>query len=274
MKILLTFLTMLMTVSAHAKTPERVITIGGALTETVFALGAEQYLVGSDTTSYYPQAAEEMPKVGYQRALSAEGILSLNPDLVILTKEAGPQTVIEQIKAANIEILTLEAARNVDDIINTIAAIGKALDKSEQADTLIAAMQQKQRQLSFKGHTRPKVLIVHQHAGGAPTAAGINTAANSIIALSGGQNVVTKFANYKPLTPEAAIALAPELIIVAAPNASSIEDKSSLTNHPLFAHTPAGKNNRVYVMDALEILGFGPRTVESAKKLHALYGTL
>ena len=86
----------------------RVITIGGAVTEIAYLLGAESTLVGSDTTSYFPPSAEKLSKVGYQRALSAEGILSLEADLIILNEEAGPPSVLAQLKSANQKILNLK----------------------------------------------------------------------------------------------------------------------------------------------------------------------
>ena len=101
MKILMYFGLILFSLSSYAEIPKRVITIGGSLTEIVYALDSQALLVGSDTTSYYPEAAEELPKVGYQRTLSAEGILSLDPDLVIVTEEAGPPAVLKQLQSTN-----------------------------------------------------------------------------------------------------------------------------------------------------------------------------
>ena len=69
---------------------QRVVSVGSALTEIIYALGAEKMLVGVDTTSLYPAAARSLPQVGYMRALSAEGVLSLRPSLVIATTAAGP----------------------------------------------------------------------------------------------------------------------------------------------------------------------------------------
>ena len=109
----LSIIFLLFSTAAFADTPKRVVSVGGALTETVYALGAGELLVGSDTTSYYPEAAANSPKVGYQRALSAEGILSLSPDLVIMTDEAGPPPVLAQLNSAGVNMLTLNAGRSL-----------------------------------------------------------------------------------------------------------------------------------------------------------------
>ncbi|MBL4906118.1 MAG: ABC transporter substrate-binding protein, partial [Sneathiella sp.] len=69
-----------------AEVPTRIVSVGGALTEMLYALGESARIVGADTTSYYPLAAKELPKVGYQRNLSAEGILSLKPDLLLINE--------------------------------------------------------------------------------------------------------------------------------------------------------------------------------------------
>lgn len=274
MKRISTLFLLLLPFPLHAEVPKRVITIGGALTEIVYALSAETLLVGNDTTSYFPEEAETLPKVGYQRALSAEGILSLRPDLVILTNEAGPPVVIKQLVAAKVKMLQLKAGRSVDDIIVAISRIGKALGRTKQANQLINEIQVMQKQLVHTTEVqtkKPKVLMVHQHTGSAPIAAGTDTAADSIIRLSGGVNIVNEFSGYKPLTPEAAIAFAPDIIIIAVPKASQVTNKSQLIHHSALAQTPAAKNGHVYVIDALQLLGFGPRTVDTAISVHKLY---
>lgn len=258
---------------AHAaEAPEQVISIGGAQTEIVYALGVENLLVGSDTTSYYPEAAEKLPKVGYNRALSAEGILSLKPDLIILSEEAGPAAVVEQVNNAGVTLLYVKSASTVDDVEDNIRIVAKALNKNNKGDELIAKMEDQEKQLKSSLPTSPttKVLFIHQ-MGPTASAAGRDTAADAIIALSGGRNVVTEYEGYRPLTPEAAIALAPDVIIVAVPNLDSATDTKALLSTPGLSETPAGKNGRIMPMDALLALGFGPRTVEAAKQLQGLY---
>ncbi len=83
---------------------QRLIALGGAMTEVVYALGAEDLLVATDTTSLYPEAAMRTPKVGYLRQLSAEGLLSLQPDAIVGSSEAGPPIVIEQVRAAGVRV--------------------------------------------------------------------------------------------------------------------------------------------------------------------------
>lgn len=256
--------------SAH----QRVIAIGGANTEIIYQLQAKDLLIGSDTTSYYPKAAQLLPKVGYHRALSAEGILALNPDLVILTNEAGPKSVIRQLEIANIKMLKVKSARNIDDVIANITKIANKLDRQQEAEKLIAKIKQQQKLLTKSKTNKPKILIVHDHGSGSASAAGKNSAADAIIKLSGAVNVINEFENYKVISPEIIIAKNPDIIIVAKTMLDQISDQEQLKNNVAFEQSLAFKNKQIYVFDALEILGFGPRTVETAIKLNKLYQLL
>lgn len=259
---------------AAAEAPRRVVSIGGALTEIVYALEAQEVLVGNDTTSYYPPAAERLPKVGYQRALSAEGIVSLSPDLVMLTEEAGPPAVLAQLQAANIPVLQLRAGRSLTDVRDAIRVIAGALKKDRAGSALIDAIDRQTAELAevtARHPTDKRVLFILQHGGGAPMAGGRETAADSIIRLSGAQNAVTEYTGYKPLTPEAAAALQPDVILTTARGLAQAGGKDALLAAPGLSLTPAARTGSLIVMDALLLLGFGPRTVQAAATLHEAY---
>ena len=272
-KTLLTALLALATSPVVAE-PQRVVSIGGALTEIVYALGAQQTLIGSDTTSYYPESAGQLPKVGYMRMLSAEGILSLEPELVLMTEEAGPPAVIEQLRAAGVELLQLPPGRSLADIEHSIVSIGAALQRQRQADSLIEQLRAQNQQLveltAAVDNQRPRVMFIMNIGGGAPMVAGTNTAANSIIALSGADNIVEGYSGYKPLSPEAAVALRPDVILTTERVIAS-GGTDNLLENPAVALTPAGQRGHVIAMDALLLLGFGPRTLSAALQLHQAY---
>ena len=269
-RLLCTFLILCVT-TAHADTPKRIVSVGGALTETVYALGAGEYLVGSDTTSYYPAAAAASPKVGYQRTLSAEGILSLNPDLVILSGESGPPAVLAQLKSAGVNMLTLGAGRSVEDVKRNIETLSEALDKEQQGNKLIAeltAASSKLEQALSQQNSPKRIMFILQHSGGAPLVAGMGTAASSIIELSGSKNAVTEYEGYKPLSPESATAMAPDIILVTTQGLEQSGGEASLLKIPGVSLTPAAKQGNVIAMDALFLLGFGPRVTEAALELN------
>ncbi|MFT6258878.1 MAG: iron complex transport system substrate-binding protein [Rickettsiales bacterium] len=259
--------------NAHAN-PQKIVSIGGANTEIIYALGAEDLLVGSDTTSYYPKEAENLPKVGYQRSLSAEGILSLNPNLIILNDEAGPLSALKQIEAVGTRILKVKAARNILEVKENILIIGKKLGKLAEAKKLIIKIEKDQKELAkviSQNKSKKKILFILQHGGGAPMVAGTDTAANSIIELSGALNVVSGYEGYKPLTPEAAVSLNPQIILITSQGMQQMGDEESLWKIPGLALTEAYKSRNVIVMDSLLMLGFSPRVASAALELAGKY---
>ena len=84
--------------------PQRWVSAGGALSEWVTALGGESKLVGVDTTSQHPESLRALPSIGYQRQLSAEGILSLRPQVLVGTEDMGPPPVLAQIRGAGVQV--------------------------------------------------------------------------------------------------------------------------------------------------------------------------
>lgn len=270
-KLLVPLFILAFTPSVLADGATRIVSVGGAITETIFALNQQDRLVGSDTTSYFPKAAADMPKVGYQRALSTEGILSLKPELIIATDEAGPPPVIHQLKAAGVQLSLLKAPRTMADIKANITDIGKLLQAEDAAialNTKIDLTLAKLAQIKAASPEKVRVMFVMNHGNGAPMVAGRETAANSIIELSGAENVVKDYDRYKPLTPEAAVSYAPDVIIVSNMTLEQLGGKSKLFDLPGLGLTPAAKGEHVVSMDALLLLGFGPRTADAAIELH------
>ena len=201
---------------AQQKTP-RIVSVGSALTEIFYALGAENLLVGVDTTSLYPPQAKSLPQVGYMRALSAEGVLSLKPTLIMATTAAGPASTLDQLKATGIEIAILPDQYDYDSVIKKIEAVGKATGKVAEANALIAQGRADMKALADRlagAPKKPRVLFLMSMSGGAPQAAGRDTAADGIIRLAGGVNAVDGYAGYRPLTPEAVIASRADYILV------------------------------------------------------------
>ena len=277
MKTGLTLLLLLIIQPVAGETGKRLITIGGALTEIVYQLEKEALLVGSDTTSYYPAAAEQLPKVGYQRTLSAEGILSLNPDLIIYTDEAGPPAVLEQLKMTDVGLLELKAGRSLEDVIDNIKTMAATLDATARGQALIRELMAKKQGLDqaiAAADSAKKVMFILQHRGNTPLVAGKKTAADSIITLSGADNAVTGYEGYRPLTPEAAITQAPDIILITRQTLEHTGGQANLLKAPGLALTPAGIRGHVIAMDALLMIGFGPRIVDAALELHERYSEL
>jgi len=249
---------------------ERVVAIGGDVTEIVFALGEQGRLVGVDQTALYPAAARALPQVGYMRNLSAEGILSLKPDLIIAAAQSGPPAVFEQLADAKVKVARIPNEESVAGILAKIDAVAAALGVPQKAVALKSSIETRmaavEAALKPAGAPTKAMFLLAQGPGGA-MAAGKGTAADAMFRLAHATNVAAGFEGYKPLTPESAVALAPDVIVVAEHAVEMLDGLDRLKARPEIAITPAGKNNRVVVMDALLLLGFGPRTPDAVAML-------
>ena len=255
---------------ANAQPSPRIVAVGSSITEIVYALGAEKLLVGVDTTSLYPEAARKLPQVGYMRALSAEGVLSLKPTLIIATTAAGPAGALDQLKATGIEVMILPDHYDYDSVITKIAAVGKATGKMAEANAMIERGRVAMKTLSDRlamATSHPRVLFLLGMGSGAPQAAGRNTAADGIIRMAGGVNAIEGYSGYRPLTPEAVIASKADYILVTRQTVEAMGGIQAVLDQPSLNRTPAGKAGKVLEFDALLLLGFGPRTPQAAQEL-------
>src|SRR5699024_720648 len=222
-------------------------------------------------------AVRQKPTVGYMQALSAEGVLSMSPTLVLITGPVGPQRVLQQIEAAGVPVRKLSSPRSAADVRTTIRQLAAWFDRRMQAQAVIArfdAALAEARAVVARYQRHPRVLFVLS-ASGQLLAAGRNTAAYAMIELAGGRNI-TDYTGYKPLTPEAAVALAPDVVLTVDYVADALGSARAVLERPALALTPAGRNGRIVVMDALRLLGFGPRLGDTvatlARELHARDG--
>ena len=251
--------------------PKRIVIAGGDLTEIVYALHAEDRIAGVDTTSLYPPAARERPDVGYLRQLSAEGILSLSPDLVLTTVSAGPPAVLEQIRSAGTPIEILPESFTADGVVTKIEGVEKALGLPDQGlSQAVRADFATVADAVAKVPTKPRVLFVLSITNGAPLGGGSGTAADGMIRLAGGANAIGEMERYKPLSPEAVAAAAPEVVVIASHAVEPNGGMEKIAALPVFAQTPAAKSGRIISMDSLYLLGFGPRTPQAARDLAAV----
>ena len=204
-----------------AKMP-RIVSVSGATTEIVYALGAEKQLVGTDTTSLFPAAALQTPKVGYMRQLSAEGLLSLKPDAVIGTTEAGPGVVMDQIRSAGVKVELVEADHSWAEVQRKVAAVGRATSRIAQAAALQAKLDAQWAEVlasvARKTGRKPRAVFILTHSG-SPQVAGEKTAAHAMFTFAGLDNALitpggsANFSGYRAMTPEALVTAAPVVIV-------------------------------------------------------------
>ena len=251
----------------------RLVVIGGDLTEIVYALGAGHQVVGVDTTSKFPPEAAALETVGYMRRLSAEGILSLEPDLVLAAADAGPETALTQLRAAGVEIAIAPDQPTPEGILEKIAFIGAALRLQAEAAGLGERVEAGMSDIRAKvAQLRQPVraMFILSVSGGALMAAGEGTSAQAMIELAGGENSVSGFDGYKPLSAEIVLAASPEVIIAPAHAAKALGGMAAIKARPELAAAPAVERDRVFVMDGMLLLGFGPRTPQAVADLAAL----
>lgn len=251
----------------------RVVSVGGSVTEIVYALGEQHRLVARDTTSAFPPEVTGLPDVGYMRALSPEGLLAVGPDLILAEEGAGPPETIAQLQAAAVPFVTIPDDWSDAGVIAKIYAVGKALGVPRKAETLAAQVQADlagaARFVAAQSGPKPRVLFILTTQGGRILASGSGTQADGMIRLAGGENVITDFEGYKPLTDEAVIAAAPDVVLVMDRGGDHIITAESLFAFPAMALTPAAKQGWLIRMDGLYLMGFGPRTGAAVRDLAA-----
>jgi iron complex transport system substrate-binding protein len=250
--------------------PSRVIAAGGSVAEIVFALGAGDRLIARDTTSSHPPEVQALPDVGYVRALSAENLIAMDPDLILAEHDAGPPEVMEILRRTGIPVVTVPQALDPGGVAAKIATVADALDLAEAGAALqaevadrLALAEAARAALS----PRPRVMFILSMQGGRLLVGGTGTSAEAMIALAGGVNAVTGIDGYKPLTDEAAVTAAPDVILMMDRGGDHAVTLADIAAHPALRLTPAGAEGRVATMDGLYLLGFGPRTGDAALEL-------
>jgi iron complex transport system substrate-binding protein len=259
---------LLFAASAAQAADGRIVAVGGSVTEIVYALGEADRLLAVDSTSLYPAETHDLPNVGYMRQLSAEPILALGPDMVLAIADSGPPAALEQIEDAGVPVVTVPDDYTPEGVLDKIEVIAAALGVEEKGRALraeVAAELDAVKAAFGDVSARPRVLFLLTISQGRTTvAAGRRTSAEGIIHLAGGVNAIDGFESYKPLSPEAAVAAAPEVLLVTRRSLDLLGGLEGLLSIPEVALTPAAQNGRVVTMDGLLLLGFGPRTAEAA----------
>lgn len=259
--------------AARAAAPaDRLVSIGGVVTEILFALGAGDRIVAVDSTSYYPPEADALPDVGYIRQLVAEPIIALEPSLVLMLDGAGPPTTVEQLQAAKVPIRTVPDDPTALGIAEKIRIVGGAVGLGPEGRALADRVDGELARLAGEisaVEERPSVLFVLAASNGRLLAAGDGTSAAGIIELAGGRNAIVGFEDYRPLSAEAAVAAEPELLLFMDRTLDEMGGMAGVLARPELALTPAAQAGRVKAMDGLLLLGFGPRTPQAVRELAA-----
>ena len=245
---------------------ERVVSIGGDVTQIIYALDAQSQLVARDSTSLRPAQATRLPDVGYMRQLNAEGILALKPTLVIASAQAQPSLVLQQIARAGVRVVTISGDSSLQAIPQKIITVGQALQRESEAQALAQQMTQQIRQLPQQP-LPVKVLYIMANSGMKSMAAGNQTAADGAIRSAGLENAMGSVPHYQALSQEGVIAAAPDLVVIGEDGLKTLGGEAQLWQLPGLALTPAGQQHRLLVIDTMALLGFGLDTPRAIVKL-------
>lgn len=246
----------------------RIVSVGGAVTEIVVALGAADDLVAVDTTSVHPAATvAPLPKVGYMRQLSPEGIVALKPTDILVVEGSGPPGALQVLGDTGLKPVMVPDGFTPDGIAAKIRAVGVALNRTAEAEALAARQSQAFAALAAGNavvRTPVRVLFALSLQGGRLMASGTGTAADGAIALAGAANAFPDFSGYKAVADEAIIAARPDVILIMDRHDLKPAD---MLAYPALAATPAGRSGRLITVDGVALLGFGPRTASAAADL-------
>lgn len=266
-----------MIVLATPDNRHRIISAGSGVTEIIYALGAGDQVVAVDSTSAYPNKVRRLPKLGYHKQMSAEGILALNPSILIGTDDMGPPSTMTQLQYAGLNIMPLSIENSTDNIKQRIETLAILLEREQEGEQLwksITTDLMAAEKLSSH-QKKPKVLFMLAMGGRVPSVSGSDTAANTLIELAGGINpAAQQFARYKPLSNEALLIMSPDFVIYAD-DGKGMTDEQLIAMQPVLKQTPAGKSGRLIAIDpGLLLGGLGPRTGKQALALAKAFFTM
>lgn len=266
-KILLFLLGLFFVPMALAANKERVITLGGSVTEIVYELGLGERLIADDLSSLYPEAATRLPRVGYYRAVPVEGVVAMHPDLILASENAGPAQALESISKLGVEVVKVSDRASLESLYERVRQIARVLSVEDKGDALIEQIHASvARAQARPGKNLKAALIINRT--GTLQAAGSHTAASTLMSLAGLSNVLEPAQQgYKAVSAESLVNFGPELIIVTEGSVQASGGLEKFLRHPAIATTPAAINKRIVVMDDLLALGLGPRVAQAIEQL-------
>ncbi|MGB5855258.1 MAG: ABC transporter substrate-binding protein [Oceanisphaera sp.] len=268
-------LALLATSTVHGE-PSRLLSAGSGMTELVFALEAQEQLVAVDSTSVLPKGST-LARLGYHRQLSAEGMLSIQPTLVIGSDEMGPASALNLVRQAGIQVETLPEAMTIEQLQSNIIRLGELLNRHPQAEALQQEVAYRAQQLVTKGSVTSKSVLGKKTIflllgeGNSAQIAGSNTLADAMIRLAGGTNpAITSIDGYKPVAMEALVAMAPDVILISRRHLVEEAGADSLFQQfPLLRQTPAADANAIVPINGKALIGgLGLSTLAEAERLH------
>jgi iron complex transport system substrate-binding protein len=245
----------------------RIVSANGTLSEILVGLGLENQIVGVDVTSTFPASLEKLPKIGHNRTIAAEGILALNPDVIVYTDQSMlSPAVVKQLNSSGKKLVAFKHEYSKDGAIKLIREVGAYFNANAQAEKMVKALQADLAKIPAPANPR-KLLFIYARGTGTLMVSGTGTSLDKMFALAGHKNSVSGFTEFKPLTAESLIVANPDVLVLFSSGLESLEGMDGLLKVPGVANTNAGKNRRIVAMDGQFLTGFGPRLGKAAIEL-------
>ena len=245
----------------------RIVSANGTLSEILVVLGLENQIVGVDVTSTYPASLEKLPKIGHNRSIAAEGILALNPDVIVYTDQSMlSPAVVKQLNSSGKKLVAFKHEYSKEGAIKLIREVGAYFNANAQAEKIVKALQADLAKIPAPANPK-KLLFIYARGTGTLMVSGTGTSLDKMFALAGHKNAVSGFTEFKPLTAESLIVANPDVLVLFSSGLESLEGMDGLLKVPGVANTNAGKNRRIVAMDGQFLTGFGPRLGKAAIEL-------
>jgi iron complex transport system substrate-binding protein len=250
-----------------------VVGVSKQINEFLYDIHAESVLVARDLTSIYPSRITRLPSVGYHRALSAEGIISMRPTMLLTDGNLGPEAVVAQVRKVGIPVLVLQPGSTVDSAQLLMARLGKEFHHEAQADSVLAAWRTEMAaaladSAGRQAEHRPRVLVMHfGQIANDYLAVKRGTPADRLVGWAGGVNAIDSTGGMLRLTPELIAKAAPDVIIATDVGFDRLGSAAKFASLPGVSLTPAARTGRIYRVDETEIMYFGPRTPAVLRKM-------
>lgn len=242
----------------------RIVTLTAGLTEVVFALGLGDHVVARDLSSTL-DAASHLPIVTNEHEVNPEAVLAVSPTVVLVDDQTGPASAIEQLREVGVRVEVVPAATRVDQIGTRLREVGEVLGAAERAETLAAQIEREIEAMgtpSAAGAVRVAFLYVRGPAG-VYLMGGPGSGPDSLIAAAGAIDAGTDIGlerAFTPLTPEAMVEAAPDVILLTTTGLDSVSGIDGLLKLSGVAQTPAGRAKRIITAEDGLLFSFGPRT--------------
>ena len=267
-RILAAFL--LLFISANqvfAGTTMRIVSANGTLSEILVGLGLEKQIVGVDVTSTYPASLEKLPKIGHNRTIAAEGIIALNPDVIVHTNHSMlSPAVVKQLNSSGKKLVEFKHDYTKEGAVKLIRDVAAYFNVKPQAEKMVKSLETDFAKIPVSKSPK-KLLFIYARGTGTLMVSGTGTSVDKMFLLAGHKNAVEGFTDFKPLTAESLVTANPDVLVLFSSGLESLEGIDGLLKVPGIASTNAGKNKKVITMDGQLLTGFGPRLGKAALEL-------